>query len=124
MDDLTKRIALFLVGCIGTRLLFVYIAKTINVNYLPYMGYVALIIAFSFLFIYITGSRQTGPEVFGEKIWWNSLRPVHALLYGLFAYNAINKVPTAWIYLLVDVSIGLISFLVYHYNTDRFGIGQ
>ena len=29
--------------------------------------------------------RKTGKEVFGSKIWWNDLRPVHASLYILFA---------------------------------------
>ena len=37
-----------------------------------------------------------------------------AILYTLFDYNAINKNRKAWIYLLIDVIIGLISFLVYH----------
>ena len=121
MDNLTKRIALFLIGCIGTRTLIAYIAKTIDINYLPYMGYLAIVIILDTLYIYITGSRTTGLEVFGGKIWWNDLRPIHALLYGLFAYSAINKQPTAWIYLMVDVVIGLVSFLVYHYTTDKFG---
>ena len=121
METLTKRMLLFLVGCIGTRAALVYIAKTIDVNYLPYMGYLALIVAFGFSYIYRTDSRKTGPEVFGGKIWWNNLRPVHALLYGLFAYNAIMKNTSAWIYLLVDVIIGLVSFLGYHYMADRLG---
>lgn len=121
MDNLTKRIVLFLIGCIGSRTLIAYTAKTIDINYLPYMGYLAIVIILDTLYIYITGSRTTGLEVFGGKIWWNDLRPIHALLYGLFAYSAINKQPTAWIYLMVDVVIGLVSFLVYHYTTDKFG---
>ena len=60
------------------------------------------------LVIFLTGSRKTGQEVFGNKIWWNNLRPVHAILYTLFAYNAINKNKEVWIYLLIDVIIGLI----------------
>ena len=27
--------------------------------------------------------RKTGLEVFGDKIWWNNLRPIHGILYGL-----------------------------------------
>ena len=38
MNDMQKRFALFLFGCIGVRSLFVYIAKTSNVQYLPYLG--------------------------------------------------------------------------------------
>ena len=121
MNDLQKRFLMFLIGCIGVRSLFVIIAKYVNTQYLKYMGYIALLPAIGFIYIYLTGSRKTGPETFGEKIWWNNLRPIHSILYFLFAYNAINGNKQSWIYLLVDVLFGLISFLIYHYvNGDFF----
>jgi hypothetical protein len=120
MNDLQKRFLLFLIGCIGMRSLFVIVAKKIDIKFLPYLGYLALLPAVGFIYIYVTGSRKTGAEVFGEKIWWNNLRPLHALLYGLFAYNAINKNQDAWIYLLVDVIIGLFSFLSFHFSNGDF----
>jgi len=115
MNQLQQRFLMFLVGCIGVRSLFVIIAKYINTNYLKYLGYLALLPAIGFMYIYLTGSRKTGAEVFGEEIWWNNLRPIHSILYFLFAYNAITGNNQAWIYLLVDVLIGLISFLIHHY---------
>ena len=120
MNTIQKRFTLFLFGCIGLRSLLVYIAKTTDVKYLQLMGYLAIIPAIGFSYIFLTGSRKTGGEVFGGKIWWNKLRPVHAILYGLFAYNAINKNKQAWIYLLIDVIIGLISFIGYHYMEGDF----
>jgi len=120
MNHIQKRFLLFLIGCIGTRLLFTYISKNIDTKYLPYLGYIALLPAIGFMYIYLTNSRQTGAEVFGEKIWWNNLRPIHALLYGLFAYNAINRNTFSWIFLLIDVIIGLFSFLFYHYSQGDF----
>ena len=71
MNTLQKRFLLFLIGCIGIRSLFVYIAKNVNTQLLMYMGYLALIPAVGFFYIYLSGSRQTGAEVFGEKIWIN-----------------------------------------------------
>ncbi len=115
MNNLQKRFLLFLLGCIGIRSIFVFIAKNINQDQLPLMGWISIIPAIGFILIFLTKSRQTGPEVFGEKIWWNNLRPVHSLLYGLFAYNAINKNENSWIFLLADVLIGLFSFLSHHY---------
>ena len=120
MNTIQKRFLLFLIGCIGTRSLFVYLAKNANTTYLPYMGYLALLPAMGFIYLFLTGSRKTGAEVFGDKIWWNDLRPVHGLLYFLFAYNAINKNNDAWVYLLVDVIIGLTSFLWFHYYNGDF----
>jgi hypothetical protein len=120
MNEIQKRFLLFLIGCIGTRFLFVYVAKNIDIKYLPLLGYLALLPAIGFIYIYLTGSRKTGGEVFGEKIWWNDLRPIHSLIYFLFAYNAIIGNNKAWIYLLVDVILGLSSFLIFHFKNGDF----
>ena len=110
-----KRFILFLIGCIGTRTFLAYMAKTYS-SYLPMMGYLAIIPAIGFIYIYATGSRQTGPEVFGDYIWWNDLRPIHAMLYIAFAYTAISRYSHAWMFLAADVMLGLISFLIHHYK--------
>jgi len=120
MKDIHKRMLMFLVGCIGTRSLLVYIAKTVDLQYLPYLGYLALLPAVGFMYIFVTGIRKTGLEVFGEKIWWNNLRPVHALLYALFSYNAIHKNRESWKFLLADVVFGLVNFLWHHYSIGSF----
>ena len=116
LTNLQKRYLLFLIGCIGTRLLLVYIAKNISVTLLRYMGYIALLPAIGFFYIYFTKSRQTGAEVFGDKIWWNDLRPIHGTLYLLFAYHAIRGNTNAWVFLLVDVLFGLSAFLIHHFT--------
>jgi len=124
LEAIEKRFILFLIGCIGMRTLFVIIAKNIDVNLLPYMGYLAIIPATGFMYNYLTGSRKTGPEVFGEKIWWNHLRPIHATLYYIFAYSAIMKKSYSWIILLIDVLLGLTMFLSNHrvYISKRLGL--
>lgn len=109
-----KQLLLFLLGCIGVRLLFVTLAKNIDPNYLPYLGYAALAPVIGWLYIYFISPRNTGPEVFGGTIWWNQLRPVHAALYSLFALYAIQKKSYAYVPLLVDVTFGLASFLIFH----------
>lgn len=120
MNTMQKRFLLFLIGCIGVRTLFVLIAKNASSHYLPMLGYLAILPAIGFIYIYLTGSRQIGAEVFGEKIWWNNLRPIHSTLYFLFAYNAINGNRMAYQYLLIDVVFGLVAFLVFHYKNGDF----
>jgi hypothetical protein len=114
MNDIQKRFILFLVGCIGMRLFFVYAARNASSYLLPYLGYIAFLIAISFFYLFFTNSRTTGIEVFGDKIWWNNLRPIHGILYVLFAYSAINGNKDSWIYLLADVIIGLTNFILFH----------
>ena len=120
MNNLQKRMLLFLIGCIGIRFLFVIISKNVKTEYLKYLGYLALIPAIGFMYIYLTYSRKTGAETFGEKIWWNDLRPIHSILYFLFAYNAIIGNKNSWIFLLVDVLFGLLSFLLHHSVNGNF----
>jgi len=120
MNSIQKRFLLFLIGCIGSRTLFVILAKNADSTYLQYMGYLATLPAIGFFYLFLSGARKTGGEVFGNKIWWDNLRPLHGLLYSLFAYNAIIGNKSAWIYLLVDVIIGLISFTTFHYMNDNF----
>lgn len=115
LTTLQKRFALFLVGCMGARTLIAYVAKTAPAWLLPYLGYAALVPAVGFLWIWATGARQTGAEVFGGRIWWNALRPVHAALYTAFAVAAIGwHSPHAWKFLAADAVLGLGAFLIHH----------
>jgi len=120
MNNIQKRFILFIFGCIFLRLCIVFFIKNIKNNYLPIVGYIALIPAIGFFTIYFLNLRKTGVEVFGEKIWWNDIRPVHGMLYLLFSYMAINKNKNAWKVLLFDVIIGLSMFLNNHYNKGNF----
>lgn len=119
MNNIQKRFLLFLCGCIVTRSVFVYLAKK-HTQYLPIMGKLALIPMIGFFYIFFTNSRKTGDEVFGEKIWWNDMRPVHGVLYGAFAYMALKNNKDAWIPLLLDVVLGLGGFLLFHYKEGNF----
>ncbi len=111
MTDLQKRAILFWVGCIGTRLGFVWLAKT-QPNLLPYMGIAALGIAIGFLTIYFGELRKTGIETFNQNIWWDSLRPTHGILYATFAYYALQKNGDAASTVLgIDVALGMAAWI-------------
>lgn len=113
-----KRIVLFLLGCMGTRFSYTFLAKT-QPQYLTPMGYLALVPAIGFMVIYLTGMRQTGPEVFGGKLWWNSLRPIHSLLWATFAFLAIRGNKHAWLVLLVDTLLGLLFWSIHQFQLSK-----
>jgi len=105
--DLQKRALLFWVGCIGTRVGLAWLAKN-RPDLVPYIGIAALMISIGFTTIFLGGLRKTGPETFGQPIWWNSMRPIHAALYGLVAYHALNgHGDMASAILSIDVVIGM-----------------
>lgn len=121
MNNIQKRFLLFLIGCIPIRILLSYLAYNLPYKYLFIFGYILLIPAFGFIYIYLTNSRKIGKETFGSPIWWNTLRPIHAILYLLAGYYSINNMNIkASIMLSIDVLIGLISFLYYHYIQMSF----
>lgn len=109
----------FLIGCMGVRLLIAFLAKQANKKWLRIMGYIAILPAFGFIYLFLTGVRNN-VGAFGEKIWWINLRPIHALLYSLFAYFAITGNRNAWIYLLIDALVGLTGFLWVHSSNGDF----
>lgn len=108
-----SRWLLFLLGCIGVRLIFVIIAKFTSKQNLPYLGYLALLPAIGMLYLWVTNSRLTGREA-GGKIWWHSWRIVHSALYFAFALSAISSNPNAYLYLAADVIIGLSLFFTHY----------
>ena len=73
----------FVFGCILLRLVCVAVAYKINRKYLPILGFVALIPAFGLLYLYFGYMKRT-TGAFGQKVWWNSLRLVHALFIYIF----------------------------------------
>ena len=101
--------------CIIIRLLLVLLVKNIDKNKLQIIGYITLIPAIGFIYLYSFNKRKTGLEVNGKKIWWNKLRPIHGVLYLLFSIYAIKKEDFSWIPLLIDVILGLTFYIMNYY---------
>jgi hypothetical protein len=114
------RKSLFLLCCIPSRILFAYLTKTVDPKYLPYCAMIAALPMLGWLYIYFISPRTTGPEMFGDIIWWNEIRIVHALLYLLFIIYAIQKKSFSYIVLIVDVIVGLIAFTLFHTKVIEF----
>ncbi len=113
----TIRIILFLFGCILSRLILVILAKYLNKEYVKIMGYLAIPLGLSFMYLYFIGNRKADSQLewLGDKkIWWNNIRPIHGALYLLFAWAAITENKYAWVFLLIDVIVGLVSWLFHH----------
>jgi hypothetical protein len=88
------------------------------------LGFAALIPVIGWFYIIFIGKRDTGMEVFGDRIWWKKLRPIHMLLWLAFSYMAISGNRNAWIVLLVDTIFGLLSFFIYHISTGNLKLSQ
>lgn len=114
LTNIQKRFLLFLVGCIGSRLAITITAAVVSLPILKVLGFLALIPVIGWLYIIFVQPRETGAEVFGEKIWWKNLRPLHTVLWATFAGLAITGDRNAYLVLLTDTTIGLAAFLAHH----------
>jgi hypothetical protein len=97
----------FLLGCLGARLAFAYFATL----YPIYCAFIAAVISLGFFYIYFTGSRPVGLETGGKPIWWNSLRPLHGIMYGIFAILSYTGYKYAPAIIVADALVGLIAWL-------------
>lgn len=114
------RAALFLVGCLGSRAALAWAAHALAASpWLRALGLGGLAIAAGFFAIFAMGWRRTGPEVFGGRIWWDDLRPVHGALYLAFAALALLGRPGAWVPLGVDAAVGLAAFVWFRARPAR-----
>ena len=109
---------LFLGVCIPFRIFLAYFAYKMrhNTAAMVTLGIVSIFIARGFLNAHIS-NRSTGIEVFGGRIWWNSLRPIHALLYFIFtAMTFVNKHTRQYAYipLAIDAAYGFFAFTSFH----------
>ena len=104
-----KRIILFLLGCIGARIILAILPLYLSKIWLPYFGFIILIIACSFLYLYFTNGRLKAPEG-GGNTWWAKFRLIHGLLYLTSAIYLFQKERVASLPLFIDVILGLILF--------------
>ena len=115
MRELHKRTILFLI-CVVVRSSFVagaYFLGRKHTEFLKYLGLLSLVPALGFAYIFACNKRKTGVETFGKPIWWNCFRPLHSLLYLGFAVLAIASVANAYLFLAVDVVLGVVAFLMW-----------
>jgi hypothetical protein len=103
--------------CLIIRTGLIYLAylavKEKSPNYRLAFSLMYLTFSVGFLYQFVFKPRQKG--AFGQEIWWDYLRPVHALIYLYTAYLIYEK-NMAFIPLLVaDNLIGLTGHVFYHY---------
>lgn len=99
-------------GCVPTRLL---IALALLMYPQTWMAVPLAAMALGIALIWALGWRRTGPEVNGEHIWWDRLRPLHALLWGAAALLVWSGSPrSAGLLVLADVVIGAVATSMEH----------
>lgn len=101
----------YLVGCIGSRGVVIYISKTTTPDDLCYVGLLYIGISIQFCYKFFIDPADDNP-VF--------LRPIHTLLYLAFAFYAIRGYSDdAWKILLIDLIFGVSVYSIYTIHKIR-----
>ncbi len=110
----------FLIGCIGARLALAYALSVANGNLLKILSVVVGAMSIGFFAIWTFGWRKTGLETDGKPIWWNHLRPLHAVAYGIASVLAWMGLGVwAGCIIAVDALVGLAAFVHHHKLLSR-----
>lgn len=108
-----QKYALFLLLCIPTRFGIAYLSyfysdpknrSVVSHLFVATIGVTVLMWMALFLGLVSRGSGFEAPD---NRIWWNYLRPVHALLYVLYLLHYVTKRSNGWIFMAIDPVIGL-----------------
>ena len=57
------------------------------------------------MYLYFTKSRKNG--AFNQNIWWDFMRPIHAIMFFVIALLLYNKYKYTYIIVIVDTLIGI-----------------
>jgi nicotinamide riboside transporter PnuC len=115
------RLIAFGFGCVVLRSFIVALAahlgSKLDKSWLNAL--VVVFVLFSMLFYrkymkHFTQTAQVG--LFGGTVWWNDMRLLHSVIYGLFGALAILNAPHAWALLLMDVVLGIVAVGHHYYN--------
>lgn len=105
----------FWIGCLGTRLTIAYlIAISTAHNWLNVaLMVLVLLVGLGLFTLWFFGLRTNGFEA-GGKIWWNSLRPLHAFLWLLVAtLMYVGKTTWASYVVVIDVVLAIYARLIF-----------
>lgn len=64
---------------------------------------------------YIVKTRTMG--AFNNKVWWDYLRPIHALIYLSTSIGLMLKFQYTFVFLIIDAFIGSIGYYLHHHSS-------
>ena len=123
MELLHKIYLRFLGLCIPSRISLIFLSRYLkDKKTLKYIfNVITLCIGIGFLYIYFFGSKAADSQLEWagkETVWWNDIRIAFGLNYLFFSYFYFKNNDNSWYFLLLDVVLGLLSFLNHHFLSN------
>ena len=105
--------------CIIIRISLIYLAYiSLYSPYLnPFFSLFYLTIGVGSAYQYITKYRKYG--AFGQKIWWDYLRPFHAIFYLFASFLIYTKNTLFVLVLIIDTLMGIVGHISKEFKNKR-----
>lgn len=104
--------------CIMIRLSLaygVYIVYKLPIRYVFIVFY--LLLSIGELYQNRVKTRKIG--AFNNKVWWDNLRPIHALLFLCTSIGLFYKYKYSYMFLLLDTFIGIVGYITNHLSLNK-----
>lgn len=99
----------YYVGCVGNKIVVVYMINYDSPVFIYYFGVAYIFIAIRYLYLFAFEIPTT--EL---KIWLNRFRPVHILLYLVFSLYVLRGYTVdCWKFLVGDLVFGVTTYTVF-----------
>ena len=109
-----KSTLFFWLLCIPLRVLLSVVACLYPTSTLVnVLAWIMLLVGLNMIRLWLFDLRLSAPEGRGNT-WWNSIRPIFAILYILFAMYTFKGYVGAYRFLVADVIIGVAIWFIFH----------
>ena len=96
--------------CILIRFVLAYFVSRFYDSKLRYFFVVLFFtISMGLIINYVTKIRTSG--AFGQEIWWDAYRPIHAFMYALTSIMLLFKYKYSYIPITFDTTIGVYGYI-------------
>jgi hypothetical protein len=98
---------LFWLVCIPIRLVISATVKYIPLRYLPFITVVVFPVSLTWFIKFLTFTPTVSLGGFGQIVWWNRMRLLHAIVWGTVGVMALNRSSYTYSGLVFDVLMGI-----------------
>ncbi len=100
-------------GCVVVRAVLAFVVLKLPPRPKKIWGVCAIVVGSGLLYNFFI--KKCKGFAFNQDAWWHPLRPIHATLYFSSAYLAFAQPNLAHTPLILDVIIGWVCFIRYHF---------
>tara|TARA_Y100000768_G_C23897241_1_gene643257 strand:- start:195 stop:539 length:345 start_codon:yes stop_codon:yes gene_type:complete len=109
---------LFISTCLLSRIILIYVAKNATPVQLRFLSIPAIFLGVYTIRLNVNTAlkKDKNKKTSKKLIWWKSFRGFHSFFWILFGILAMKRYNKAYLVLVVDLIISIVSFFHHYFN--------